>query len=129
MRNVLTTTTQTIEKQNTSTLLEATHLKPHPRSLSVSKAEWKQEDARLKIKGRAGAAEKVTVFDAKRDSQLVATKTERDGSRKIEFKIPEIIPCHVRAESGHEKSEREIKNVPKNCGGNAVLAIINSLMK
>ncbi|HHJ15214.1 MAG TPA: PKD domain-containing protein [Gammaproteobacteria bacterium] len=83
----------------------------------IEEAKYKQEDNRLKIKGKAGDHAAVQLFDAESGVQFATVNADDEGKWKYKKKEPDAIPCRVRAESGDRSDEKKVKKSDKFPGG------------
>jgi len=83
----------------------------------IKEAEYKQEDNRLKIKGRADDHADVQLFDADSGAAFATVSSDDEGKWEYKKKNPDAIPCKVRAESNGDSAEKEVKEADRFPGG------------
>lgn len=91
-------------------------------SFSITKAEWKAEEARLRVAGTGPKNAVVLILDAASGSPLATTTVKKDETWKVDLQNPPFVPCRVRAQiQGGPSLERNVKNAPANCGAGVSL--------
>ena len=86
------------------------------RSFEVKKAEWKQDQGQLHVKGKTGEDGPVHVLNAV-DGSLIATTEPSHDHFFLRIPIAGLgVPCAVVVEQGNESALVDVKNAPANCG-------------
>ncbi len=83
--------------------------------LSITKAEWKADKSELKVEGLASADSVVMIRNADSEKELGSATTDEDGKWKFLLQDPAEVPCSVRAKSGSQFLENDVKNAPDDC--------------
>ncbi|MGI9336447.1 MAG: Ig-like domain-containing protein, partial [Gammaproteobacteria bacterium] len=94
------------------TVIEA----PVGNEFRLKKAEWKDEDSRLRVDGdRARTGAQVTVFNAGTGVPLGTTVVDDEGKWRFRQFNPEPVPCRVRVEIDGRSAERDVEDAPRSC--------------
>ncbi|MGI9321649.1 MAG: MopE-related protein, partial [Thiogranum sp.] len=91
---------------------------PETPSVNVTRAEWDEEDAELKVEGdQASAGAAVTLRNADTGELLATEVAERNGEWEFELDGLAAVPCRVRVEiDGQSPTERSVADAPSDCG-------------
>jgi hypothetical protein len=88
-------------------------------SLVFKQAEWGSDDAQIEAQGIATRGSTVFVSDAGSNAILANGIANSSGGWQVSFAIPteDVVPCRLRAESGGQIAELDLKDAPADCGG------------
>jgi hypothetical protein len=80
------------------------------------KASWNAKKAVLTITGSHwGKNNQVVISNAANGDFLGSAQSNKSGNCKLTLKSPSIVPCRIRAESGTNFAEMDVKKVPSVC--------------
>ncbi|GAB4273319.1 MAG: hypothetical protein Kow0092_28660 [Deferrisomatales bacterium] len=89
-----------------------TNPEPTAGEVVITKAEWRSDTSELRVDGKAGAGELITVKNADTGAVLGAVSAAGDGTWRFRQQNPQPIPQKVRAEGADSDDEREVTGVP-----------------
>lgn len=84
--------------------------------LSIRDAEWDDEDAELRARGRAPARTLVRLSDAQSLAELAVVRADEDGRWRYREEALPGTPCRLRAESDAGIVARQVEDAPSDCG-------------
>ena len=85
-------------------------------TLTIERAEWDDDDERLRVRGDKSENATVTVANAFDPSQVIGRDNDDDDEWRVRRENPEPVPCRVRAVSSDGESvERDVSNAPADC--------------
>jgi hypothetical protein len=88
---------------------------------NINDARYRQEEDRIKVKGKARDYAVVDLFDAHSGALFVTVNADDEGDWEYRKSHPEAIPCRVRAASGGRDDEKNVEHAndfPGGCGIN-----------
>jgi hypothetical protein len=85
---------------------------------TITKAEWRSGDSKLKVEGKGPRRSVVLVKDAQSGAPLGTATVDREERWRVILVNPPYVPCRVRAEfqGSGRTAERAVKNAPADCG-------------
>ena len=92
---------------------------PGNATLELKKAEWKKDDKKLKLEGKASPGFKVQLYNADTGDSIGSIGAKSDGKWKTELRNPRPVPCRVRAQCENVSAEKAVKNAPSDCGSSS----------
>lgn len=83
--------------------------------LDITKCEWVEERAELKVDGKADREETVAILNAATATVLGIVHANLEGKWKFRLNSPSSVPCRVRAAAAEKVLEKAVKYAPGGC--------------